>query len=112
MGKRVVSVGNREIEMMSNGLTPVLYKRVFHKDFLLETQKKDIDLTVFQELAYVMTAQAQGTDIKKLMTGLSEESYYEWLEGFEPMDLMEAVNDIFAVYHDQTKSMSHSKKNP
>lgn len=110
--KGTVKIGDKNVDMVANALTPVLYKRVFRKDFLLESQKKDIDMTIFQELAFVMASQAQIISAKQLMTELSVESYYEWLEGFEAMEIMEAVNDIFALYHSQTKVSSRSKKNP
>ena len=110
--KGTVKIGDKNVEMVANALTPVLYKRVFRKDFLLESQKKDIDMTIFQELAFVMASQAQIIRAKQLMTEQRVESYYEWLEGFEEMEIMEAVNDIFALYHSQTKVSSRSKKNP
>lgn len=110
--KGTVKIGNKNVDMVANALTPVLYKKIFRKDFLVESQKKDMDLTIFQELAFVMASQAQIVSAKQLMTELNVESYYSWLEEFEAMEIMEAVNDIFALYHSQTKVSSTSKKNP
>lgn len=106
-----VTIGNKDVEFVSNALTPVLFKRVFHKDFLMETQKKDTDLTVFQELAYIMASQAKDLTSKELMNSVSEEGYYDWLTEFGAMDLMEKVNDIFVIYNSQTQTTSKSKKN-
>ena len=46
------------------------------------------------------------------MNGLGVDDYYEWLGDFEAMEIMESVNDIFAIYHAQTRTTSKSKKNP
>lgn len=110
--KGTVKIGNKNVEMFANAFTPVLYKRIFHKDFLMESQKKDMDMTIFQELAFVMAKQATATNAKELMNGLTVDDYYEWLADFEAMEIMESVNDIFALYHSQTRSTSRSKKNP
>lgn len=110
--KGTVKIGDKNVEMFANALTPVLYKRIFHKDFLLESQKKDMDMTIFQELAFVMAKQANATSAKELMNELGIDDYYEWLGNFEAMEIMEKVNEIFALYHSQAKSTSTSKKNP
>lgn len=110
--KGTVKIGDKNVEMFANALTPVLYKRIFHKDFLLESQKKDMDMTIFQELAFVMAKQANATSAKELMNELGIDDYYEWLGNFEAMEIMEKVNEVFALYHSQTKSTSKSKKNP
>lgn len=107
-----VRIGDKDVEMVANALTPVLYKKVFHRDFLQETQKKDLDLTIFQELGYIMSKQAEGLSVKELTTTLSENGYYEWLMDFGAMEIMEKVNDIFTIYNRQAKATSKSKKNP
>lgn len=46
-----------------------------------------------------MSCQAAGT-IKKA----SKDDFFAWLEGFEPMDLTEAIGDIANVYYGTLKS--------
>lgn len=108
--RKAVIIGTHSVDMVSNALTPVLFKRVFHKDLLLETQKKDLDLTLFQELGYVMMMQASGLSAKDLTNAISYDGYMEWLEQFEALDIMSAVNEIFELYSAQNMPTSKSKK--
>lgn len=106
-----VKLGNKNVEMDANAFTPVLFRKVFKKDFIKESQKEDVDITIFQELGFIMASQAKELSIKEL-TELTVESYYEWLMEYEALDIMQAVNDIFSLYSAQTKTTSRSKKNP
>lgn len=106
-----VKLGNKDVEMNANAFTPVLYRKVFQKDFLKESQKENLDVTIFQELGFIMASQAKIPEIKEL-TALTIDSYYAWLMDFEALDIMNSVNDIFALYSKQSKSTSKSKKNP
>jgi hypothetical protein len=107
--RRTINIGGKDIDMVANGLTPVIYKRIFRRDFLAETQKEDLDLTIFQELGFVMAMQSE-KPMKELMEGLTIENYYEWLEGFGAMDIISKVNEIFAVYQAQNRPTSIPKK--
>lgn len=107
--RRTIKLGEKDVEMVANAMTPVIYKRVFHKDFLTESQKKDADLNIFQELGFVMARQAT-VSTREIMEETTLEQYYEWLEGFEAMDIIKSVNDIFEVYSAQNVSTSVSKK--
>ena len=102
-----VRIGDRDIDLVANGATPFIFKRVFRKDFLAETQKEDMD--VYAELAFVMSQQAD-KPMTELLNSLKIEDFYEWIEGFEAMDIVTVAPDIFAIYQGQTKSSSASKK--
>lgn len=104
-----IKLGDKDVEMYANAMTPVIYKRIFRKDFLVESQKKDVDMTIFQELGFVMAVQAEkGT--RDILDNVTIDNYYEWLEGFEALDIIGNVTDIFALYSNQTVSTSVSKK--
>ena len=109
--RKSINIGGKDIEMLANGLTPVAYKRVFKKDFLAETQKEDMDMTVFQELAFIMAMQCEKTD-KEMMTGLTEEDYWTWLGGFGSMDIINEVDKVFAIFKASEKTASVPKKKP
>ncbi len=102
-----VRIGDRDVDFVANGATPFIYKRVFRKDFLTETQKEDMD--VYTELAFIMSQQAE-KPMTELLNSLKIEDFYEWIEGFEAMDIVTKASDIFAIYQGQTKSSSASKK--
>ena len=52
-----VQIGDKAIDMVANGATPFIYKRVFRRDFLATTQTEDMN--VYSELAFVMAMQAE-----------------------------------------------------
>lgn len=104
----VINIGGKDIEMVANGATPFLYKRVFRRDFLATTQTDDMD--VYTELGFIMAKQAEGAPTTDLLNSLKIEDFYEWISGFEAMDVINHVADIFAIYQGQTKTTSTSKK--
>lgn len=109
MATGIIKIGTHDVNMSANAMTPVLFRRLFHKDFMTESQSKQLDLNLFQELGFVMAMQGTDKTLKELQD-LTVDDYYEWLLGFEALDIMKAVNDIFALYSGQTGSTSQAKK--
>ena len=103
-----INFGGKPVELVANGATPVLYKRVFRRDFLSSANKAD-DMDVYVELAFVMAKQAE-KPLSELINSLKYEDYLEWVEGFGAMDIVEKVTDIFALYQGQAMQTSVSKK--
>lgn len=102
--------GEKPVELVANGATPVLYKRVFRRDFLNSANKAD-DMDIYVELAFIMAKQAE-KPLSELINALKYEDYLEWVENFGAMDIVEKVTDIFALYQGQAAQTSVSKKNP
>ena len=100
--------GEKPVELVANGATPVLYKRVFRRDFLNSANKAD-DMDIYVELAFVMAKQAE-KPLPELINSLKYEDYIEWIEGFEAMDIITKVTDIFALYQGQAVQSSVAKK--
>lgn len=92
-----VTIGKKEVEMVANAATPYRYQQIFHEDYLKkvmgkeETEPNDF----FAKMGFVMAMQAA----KKDMSKLNEESFFKWLEGFEPSDVYAAAGDIAEVYN-------------
>ena len=103
-----IDFGGKPVELVANGATPVLYKRVFRRDFLSSANKAD-DMDVYVELAFIMAKQAE-KPLPELINSLKYEDYLEWVEGFGAMDIVEKVTDIFALYQGQAVQTSVSKK--
>ena len=103
-----IDFGGKPVELVANGATPVLYKRVFRRDFLSSANKAD-DMDVYVELAFIMAKQAE-KPLPELINSLKYEDYLEWAEGFGAMDIVEKVTDIFALYQGQAVQTSVSKK--
>lgn len=103
-----IDFGGKPVELVANGATPVLYKRVFRRDFLNFANKAD-DMDVYVELAFIMAKQAE-KPLSELINSLKYDDYLEWVEGFGAMDIVEKVTDIFALYQGQAVQTSVSKK--
>ena len=104
----IIDFGGKPVELVANGATPVLYKRVFRRDFLNSANKAD-DMDIYVELAFVMAKQAE-KPLPELINSLKYEDYLEWIENFGAMDIVEKVTDIFTLYQGQAVQTSVSKK--
>lgn len=102
-----ITINGRDIDMVANGATPVIYKRVFRRDFLATTQTEDLD--VYSELGFVMAMQAE-KPLAELINGLKYEDFIEWISEFEAMDLINHAAEVFALYQAQAQGSSVSKK--
>ena len=80
-----IDFGGKPTELVANGATPVLYKRVFRRDFLNSANKAD-DMDIYVELAFVMAKQAE-KPLPELINSLKYEDYLAWVEDFEAMDI-------------------------
>lgn len=100
-----IKIGKQTITCEANALTHILYRNIYHKDFLQEMQamanlkhlkgKKTEEITddeittisdrsdAFSRLAFIMKEQATGKSSKELFA-LTTYNYYDWLTGFEP----------------------------
>ena len=65
------------------------------------------NLETVQQLAYIMHEQAEKAD----MGALSEDTYLEWLEGFDTMTIMTHAMDFINLYMGQKTTSSELKKN-
>lgn len=92
-----VKIGQREVEMAANAASPYVYKLIFREDFLLQTQQKEVSPDIFEKMGFVMAKQAEAGTLEELRK-LTEEDFYEWLSGFEAMDLLEATAQIMDLY--------------
>lgn len=104
-----LNFGGKNVDLVANGATPVLYKRVFRRDFLNEANKAE-DMDVYVELAFIMAKQAE-KPLSELINALKYDDYLEWIQDFEAMAIIEKVADIFSLYQGQTVQTSKSKKN-
>lgn len=106
-----IEIGNKKIGMLANGLSPVLFNRVFHADFFslsseLGTGNEGATVDTFSKMGFIMAKQAE----KKDLTKINEDQFWKWLEGFDPMDIPNAIIDIVDLYMSQTKGTATAKK--
>lgn len=109
-----IQAGEKEITLLSNAATPLRFKQAFGIDLiriLSNAAKRPIDdgesIEIAMRLAYIMSHQAE-----KKLDNLSEEDFYEWLEGYETIELqsVDTAVQIWNAYTQQTKSESTPKK--
>ena len=103
--RKTVKIGSNDVELVANAASPYLYRQVFKEDFLRKLQEKDPDTDLMQKMCFVMMKQAEGADIGALGYG----DYLAWLEGYEPMDILLASEDIMSVYFKQAKGTAVPK---
>jgi hypothetical protein len=104
-----VLIGEKEIGMAANAASPIIYRNIFHEDFLRKVQEKDPDVDLFQKMGYVMAMQAKTSKMSEL-TKLNFDSYVEWLSQFEPMDIITATGQMSDIYFGNTIKNSDPKK--
>jgi len=110
------SSGEEKIyKFLSSGATAYRYRQVFHEDLMLQlsrmksfegTEDNNTDSTVFDKLAFIMNAQAEGKDIKTL----NFDSFVEWIENLESGELILNAMAIMELYLGSKISQSESKK--
>lgn len=112
--RKEITIGTRTLSVEANAATPIRFRNLFGKDLLTMIQQgttgQQIDLTVASEvapeLAFIMAKSAEDAEMKKL----TESAFMDWLEGFEPMDFVNATDQIFSVYFGDTESLVEPKK--
>ena len=111
---REIKVGEKNIPMLANGATPLRYRMVFGKDIIAEFEHAESDsgraTSSISELAYIMTKAAEAQNGGEAMSTLNMESYIDWLEQFEPLDLTLSADEIIDLYMGNGKTLSEGKK--
>lgn len=108
-----ITIGDKTIKMKSTAALSYRYKSCFHKDVYTEIKKvydsddpgKRLPMELIQELGYIMALAGENRSSEA-----TEEGFFEWLDEFEPMDMMIASGDIANLYFHSRKSGSESKK--
>ena len=109
-----VTISGKDVGMLSSAASPILYKRVFRKDWFkaLTTSQEDEtgieSITIFEEMGYIMAMQA--TKTTEQLAALSYNAFLEWVTQFEADDLLEAVDQIASIYNGQEQTSSEQKK--
>ena len=106
-----IKLNGKDVGLVANAASPLIFKQLFHEDFLSEVNGADTGKCVelFQKMAFVMIKQAEIIDIKSLME-LSIDDYYAWLVELEPMEIVSNIKEIKKVYFGNTIKNSHPKK--
>lgn len=107
---RTIKIGDQNVEMLANAASPYLYSQIFHADFLKESMKaeSDMDIHIWERMGFVFAMRAKMT--REEMQKLTMDDFLNWLEEFAPMAVLQASQQISALYQEQSKVGSHPKK--
>lgn len=109
----LVKIGEKTVPMMSMASTDLYYRNIFHEDAIkLQTAKEmdEADLINFvMKVGFVMAKFAELHD-RKAMNQLNEDSFLDWLDGFERTDYLNALGDVRMTYEGQSITTSDAKK--
>lgn len=111
-----ISIGKKSVKLLSNAATPLYYKQTFNKDIISkiynsEDRIRDVgDLA--PEIAFIMEIQAKASEEGRRAKPeeLTNEKYFDFLETFEPLDFMNAAQEIINLYLGDAMTDSKSKK--
>lgn len=109
--RKTILIGSESVEMVANAATPFRFKNVFKKDLLKifssdNEENASLQMEAGQMLAFIMAKQAEKVD----MNALTEENFYEWLEGFMSSDLYDCLDDFVNLWQASQKTSSTPKK--
>ena len=98
----VVKIGQKDVPMLSMASVDRYYWNIFHRDPLkiqvkAEDEADSVNFVI--EMAFVMAKFAEVG--AKGMRELNEDSFLEWLEQFERVDLINALPDAQMTYEGQ-----------
>lgn len=109
----LIKIGEKTVPMLSMASVDVYYKNIFHEDPLkiqTEAQGANEAITFYYRMGFVMAKFAEIRD-RKEMAKLNEDSYIEWLDQFDRLELMTALEGIQATYDGQSVTYTDAKKN-
>lgn len=109
-----VKIGDRIVPMLAMASSDVYYKNVFHEDPLKLQAENSEDpgkmVAFHMRMAFIIAKYAELHD-RKEMAKLNEDSYIDWLDQFDRMDLIDALEDVMMTYNGQALQSSEAKKN-
>ena len=107
----------KAFKFLATGTTAYRYRQIFHQDLMVQLSKmrafqdnsasdEAADSTIFDKLAFIMNAQAEG----KNMNTLNFDSFLEWADQFAGMELITHAPEIIELYLGSKVTKSTPKK--
>lgn len=89
---RIIKIGDKEVGVSINALTPKLYHETFHKNFFDEIQQITTNIEALKEITYIMARRYEAESPDKMKTSVAD--YMAWLEDFGMFDFELAGAEI------------------
>lgn len=95
-----VTLGNTKRGLTANGLSPVIFRKVFKQDFLTGRVEKQNDngglVELYGKMAFIMAMQYEKPQAE--LFKLTEDDYYTFLAGLNAADIENGITEIHAIY--------------
>lgn len=98
---RIIKIGDKEIGVSINALTPKLYHETFKKNFFDELQNITTNIDALKEITYIMAKRYEAESPDKVNASVAD--YMEWLEGFGMFDFELSGAEIAQLLSDQSQ---------
>lgn len=107
----LVKIGEKEVPMLAMASVDLYYKSVFHEDpVIVQTKMGEGEaIGFFQRMGFIMAKFAELKERKEMLK-LTEDAFFEWMDGFDRGELLGALEDIMKTYEGQQVSTSDAKK--
>ena len=102
-----ITIGDKDVTLAATAATPFLFKKIFGRDFLKESQEDATNTELYIMLGFVMTQDPN----EILKGGVKERDFFDWLSQFDYIDIINALPSIVNLYASQKKGAS-IPKNP
>lgn len=109
----IVKIGDHDVPMLAMASVDIYYKHCFGSDPIAvqaqENPSTSDVIELFQRMGFIMAKFAE-TKSRKEMLKLNEDSFIDWVEQFDRVEMIEALPDIRAVYDGEKVTTSQEKK--
>ena len=107
--RKEITIGDENMEVVANAATPFIYLKIFREDLLNGMQKNPEDILRIEWLTFVMVKQAAHPTSELMAGKVTEDDFFEWLEQYEQMDMIDGANEAVSVYLASKKGKSVPK---
>ena len=109
-----IQIGAKTVPMMSVASVDVYYREIFHDDPIKIQANAEQDagamVDFVMKMGFVMAKFVELKDRKAILK-LTLMDYIEWLDEFDRVELLNALEDIQKTYEGQAVTTSEAKKN-
>lgn len=109
----VVKIGEKEVPMLAMASVDLYYKAIFGEDAIKaqisEDENSPTALEIITKMGFIMAKFAECKSRKEMLK-LNAGDCFEWLDGFDRGEFLEAIGDIRRVYNGEKVTDSEEKK--
>lgn len=99
-----IKIGNKTVKLRATAAVPYLYRESFGQDMLVDMAEtaNGGNTMLFTRMAYIMARHADSQTVPS--------DIIDWLDGFETLDILQAIPQIMEVWGAAEKTTAKSKK--